>query len=260
MFENGCRVSLREGRGLTQSVETKPQTHFMKTHPSRFRRQSGFTLVELLVSIVIVAALASVVFAVSIRVKEKANASVCVSNLRQVGGIMNGAAVENNGLYPHGGPPQGWIRRLVSLTDSAYPNTGGSKDSTYFRDGGGQIFNCPSDKDGCRDLHKSYLANPWVVGVKTGEGEWLGNGAFSPRRVQTIRQPARVFLLVEDWTRDSPLWRGNGLRYRGDLNKDTENPAHGEGRHYLYVDGHVDFLAQDPGLTDEGYATHYQAK
>lgn len=233
---------------------------FMQSQRSRFHSLRGFTLIELLVSIVIVAALASVVFAVSIRVKDKANASVCVSNLRQVGQLMNGAAIENNGMYHHGGPPQGWVRRLLADVDSSYPNTGGSQDATYFSDGGGVIFNCPSDKDGCKDLHKSYLANPWIVGVKTGEGEWLGNGSFSPKRIQSIRKPARVFLLVEDWTRDSPLWRGNGLRYRGNLNKDAENPAHGEGRHFLYVDGHVDFLARDPGLTDEGYATHYQAR
>lgn len=233
---------------------------FMQSQRSRFHSLRGFTLIELLVSIVIVAALASIVFAVSIRVKDKANASVCVSNLRQVGQLMNGAAIENNGMYHHGGPPQGWVRRLLADVDSSYPNTGGSQDATYFSDGGGVIFNCPSDKDGCKDLHKSYLANPWIVGVKTGEGEWLGNGSFSPKRIQSIRKPARVFLLVEDWTRDSPLWRGNGLRYRGNLNKDAENPAHGEGRHFLYVDGHVDFLARDPGLTDEGYATHYQAR
>ena len=232
----------------------------MKTHLTKSMRPAGFTLVELLVSIVIVAVLASIVFAVSIRVKSKANAAGCVSNLRQVGSMMNSAAVENSGMYPHGGPPQGWIRRLVSQVDTSYPDTGGPTDGSYFKDGAGNIFNCPADKDGCRELHKSYLGNPWVLGMKDGEGEWLGNGAFSPRRVQSIRQPARTFLIVEDWTRDSALWRGNGLRYRGDINKDAENPAHGEGRHFLYVDGHVEYLAKDPGMTDEGYAVHYQGR
>ena len=234
--------------------------HLMKNPSSCAHRSGGFTLVELLVSIVIVAVLASISFAVAIRVKEKAGASVCVSNLRQVGSLMNAAAVENHGMYPHGGPPDGWIRRLCSQMVTDYPDTGGSGDAVFFEEGGGSIFNCPSDKDGCRELHKSYLANPWIVGMKNGDGEWLGNGTFSPTRVQSIKQPARTFLIVEDWTRNSKLWRGNGLRYQADLNKDAENPAHGGGRHFLYVDGHVEYLTRDPGLDEEGYAIHYKGE
>ena len=173
---------------------------------------------------------------------------------------MNGAASEGNGLYPHGGPPRGWVRRLCAPMDSHYPDTGKMDDAPYFEDGAGKIFACPADRDGRRELHKSYLANPWIVGMKTAEGEWLGDGAFSPTRVMSIQDPGRVFLVIEDWTRKGKYWRGNGLRYRGDLKKDEAHPAHGEGRHFLYVDGHVAFLKRDPGLNDEGYATHYRAE
>lgn len=227
-------------------------------HRSSFSR-CGFTLIELMVAIVIIAVLASIAFVVAKRGLEKAHAATCMSNLRQVGIFMNGAASENHGQYPHGGPPRGWISRVCAVMVSDYPDTGGEKDALFFEEGAGKIFTCPSDKDGRKQLHKSYLANPWVVGMKTGEGEWLGNGSFKPTRVQSIKRPAEVFLVVEDWTRDAKLWRGNGLRYKGDLQKDESHPAHGDGRHFLYVDGHVEFLTRDPGLDEEGYERHYRA-
>lgn len=230
----------------------------MQNYPNTARR--GFTLVELLVVIVIIAALSSIAFVVGGRAIEKARAATCMSNLRQVGVMMNGSASENFGVYPHGGPPRGWISRLCADMAGDYPNTGSRQDAPFFEEGTGQIFVCPSDKDGRRNLHKSYLANPWVVGMKTGEGEWLGDGAFSPTRVQSIKNPSRVLLVIEDWTRNSTLWRGNGLRYKNDLLKDEAHPAHGDKRHFLFVDGHVEFLSKDPGLGDDRYAIHYRAQ
>ncbi|BCX49819.1 hypothetical protein HAHE_37270 [Haloferula helveola] len=233
----------------------------MKHRFSRRPASSGFTLIELLVVIVIVAALSSLVFVVARRGLEKARAATCASNLRQVGMLMNGYASENFGQYPHGGPPDGWIDRLCVEMVSGYPENGGNAEKqTYFESGGGEIFNCPSDKDGRKNLHKSYLANPRVVGMKTGDGDWLGNGAFSPQRQQALKYPARTFLVIEDWGRNSKLWKGNGLRYEGDIKKDAERPCHGDGRHFLYVDGHVEFMTQDPGAEGDGFDIYYKGE
>ncbi|HXH61197.1 MAG TPA: type II secretion system protein [Fimbriimonadaceae bacterium] len=48
------------------------------------RRDQGFTLIELIVSIAIVVVLAAILFPVFIQAKEAARASVCLSNFRQV--------------------------------------------------------------------------------------------------------------------------------------------------------------------------------
>lgn len=48
-------------------------------------RRSGFTLVELLVVVAIIAILAAVLFPVFARAKEKSKQSVCLSNMRQLG-------------------------------------------------------------------------------------------------------------------------------------------------------------------------------
>jgi prepilin-type N-terminal cleavage/methylation domain-containing protein/prepilin-type processing-associated H-X9-DG protein len=222
------------------------------------RRAAGFTLVELMVTIVIMAVLASIAFVVFQRARTKAQAVRCMSNLRQIGVLLNGAATENHGMYPHGGPPHGWISRLCTQSVSGYPTTGSADEKKYFESGAGEIFMCPSDKEGNRELHKSYLGNPYVLGMKQDDGEWLGNGTFKPKRLQSIRNPSQVFLVIEDWTRDTVLWRGNGLRYKGNLERDEENPVHDEGRHFLFVDGHIELLASDPGQDPEKFDRHYR--
>ncbi|MGQ9698431.1 MAG: prepilin-type N-terminal cleavage/methylation domain-containing protein, partial [Armatimonadota bacterium] len=49
------------------------------------RRNSGFTLIELLVVIAIIAILAAILFPVFASSREKARATACASNLKQIG-------------------------------------------------------------------------------------------------------------------------------------------------------------------------------
>jgi prepilin-type N-terminal cleavage/methylation domain-containing protein len=57
----------------------------------------GFTLVELLVVIVIIAALAAVVIGVTMRVRQSAHATTRLSNMRQAGALLLGIAADRNG-------------------------------------------------------------------------------------------------------------------------------------------------------------------
>src|SRR5436189_2094166 len=49
-----------------------------------FNRQRGFTLIELLVVIAIIAILATILFPVFAQAREKARATSCISNLKQL--------------------------------------------------------------------------------------------------------------------------------------------------------------------------------
>jgi len=64
------------------------------------RRISGFTLVELLVVIVIIAMLLTLFVPQIQKVKEKALTTKCMNNLRQIGVSVNLYATDNNGLFP----------------------------------------------------------------------------------------------------------------------------------------------------------------
>ena len=60
----------------------------------------GFTLIELLVVIAILAILAALLLPVLNRVKERAQKTSCLSNLRQCGMALQIYAGDNNDLYP----------------------------------------------------------------------------------------------------------------------------------------------------------------
>jgi prepilin-type N-terminal cleavage/methylation domain-containing protein len=57
----------------------------------------GFTLVEILVAIVMIAALAAIVISVTQRVRENAQASTRLLNIRQSGNVLLGIAADRNG-------------------------------------------------------------------------------------------------------------------------------------------------------------------
>ena len=63
-------------------------------------RRPGFTLVELLVVIGIIAVLAGFLLTVSSRGKEQANSAICMNNMRQIGAGFIMYTQENEGKYP----------------------------------------------------------------------------------------------------------------------------------------------------------------
>jgi len=86
----------------------------------------GFTLVELLVVVAIIALLAAILFPVFGRAREKARQTTCISNLKQLGMAFAMYTQDYDESYPWGN--QGWAGHLV------YP---------YVKNK--NVFTCPSD-------------------------------------------------------------------------------------------------------------------
>lgn len=88
---------------------------------SHLRR--GFTLVELLVVIGIIALLISILLPALNKARGQANLIACQSNLRQMGQALNIYADENNGLVPWGAICYGQGGDVpVTWTNNYYPN------------------------------------------------------------------------------------------------------------------------------------------
>lgn len=70
------------------------------------RMRRAYTLIELLVALAIVSALAAILAPAFIMAKEKAQATMCLSNLRQVGTAMFLYVQDYDGVYPHDPRPR----------------------------------------------------------------------------------------------------------------------------------------------------------
>jgi prepilin-type N-terminal cleavage/methylation domain-containing protein len=72
----------------------------MNAHRFTPRRKSGFTLIELIVVIAIIVALAALLVPAASQMFDRGRAAKCNNNLRQTGMLIHAAAMDNNGVYP----------------------------------------------------------------------------------------------------------------------------------------------------------------
>jgi prepilin-type N-terminal cleavage/methylation domain-containing protein/prepilin-type processing-associated H-X9-DG protein len=103
-------------------------------------RACGFTLVELLVVIGIIAILIGILLPTLSRIQEQSRKTACLSNLRQLGAALISYANEHKGRLPNGNPPGSW-------DDYAGANRMISEFATVCVKSAA-VFHCPSDLDG----------------------------------------------------------------------------------------------------------------
>jgi prepilin-type N-terminal cleavage/methylation domain-containing protein/prepilin-type processing-associated H-X9-DG protein len=210
-------------------------------HPSRHScgSTSAFTLIELLVVIAIIAILASILFPVFAKAREKARQTACLSNTKQLGSAFLMYVQDYDETYPgsggHGAEPPcsakkstGWVLAQEITKDTAdtcprdaQPVPNGSLFSYVKNE---QVYRCTSDP--------------------VADGKTLSysmNSGLSEQGIAAIDQPARVPLLLDEESRDD-----GGLNDGHFEKPDPGNPAigdtpskrHNEGTIFAFADGH----------------------
>jgi prepilin-type N-terminal cleavage/methylation domain-containing protein/prepilin-type processing-associated H-X9-DG protein len=204
----------------------------------RRERQPGFTLIELLVVIAIIAILAAILFPVFAQAREKARATTCLSNQKQLGTAMSMYMQDYDERFPN------W-RTLVPKSVE-HPNakiTWVENMQPYCRNK--NIWMCPSANTsaeakalglgGGTVAVNSYWLNAYVF-------RWSGNTPTSPPSVTLaeINYPATSIVLCDGPANDGQhVWPGPPTEWCGKVPLCVASQQrHSGGINFSFADNH----------------------
>ena len=205
--------------------------------------RNGFTLVELLVAIGIVAVITAILFPVFASVRERGRRTVCQSNLKQIAIAMQQYVQDNNGTYPvyvrYDGPRcyAAWIPAV----------------SPYVKDY--HLFRCPDHPHGNpegADTDVDHLPQADMDYVYDVAG--LNGASPAPSGALNLRGKRESSLAAAStaWLNAEAAWiDGDGVNHyfrnvSTSCGQDfSGSTLHSGAGNYSYIDGHVKWLTPE---------------
>jgi prepilin-type N-terminal cleavage/methylation domain-containing protein/prepilin-type processing-associated H-X9-DG protein len=217
----------------------------------------GFTLIELLVVIAIIAILAAILFPVFARVREKARATSCLSNVKQMGLAIEQYKQDYDSIYP-----LGWNLNMPAGQQNWYDGFL----APYIK--GKAVRNCPSMSEKWEIGYSYNQAFGYTLGdarAGTGAGVTLCgvlHPVYDGINEAAVVEPAKTITLTEAALYFNYLVKNVG-RTEEQAGKDliiffpknaarmkeyyyhVESGLHNSGLNTLYADGHAKWQKLD---------------
>jgi prepilin-type N-terminal cleavage/methylation domain-containing protein/prepilin-type processing-associated H-X9-DG protein len=219
---------------------------------SSFAPRNAFTLVELLVVIAIIALLMGVLLPALNKARQQAQATVCKSNLRQIGIALNFYTEAWNFFIPRGNGSSGdtWFQQVL-------PYLGGRQKAVDFKKI--KIYRCPSYP--IKNQTICYVNNAWEF---NNASDWVGHAVEKPTRMPGIKKlDTKIYMadsendpfrgILDDPNNPDMSWYKNDVFSINHLASSTTADRrvarimHSKGStrpgcHYLFLDWHVEWL------------------
>ena len=236
-------------------TEPSQQEHDLAVQNQAMRcHNTGFTLIEVLVIVAIIAVLAAVLFPVFASAKQSAQKTICASNQRQIGQAFMVYAADNDDCYPNNGDPYLWVGKRWRWPVMTYIGAGQRQgDNFSAKTSNPSIFLCPSDTiagsayDATSYAYSaSFYHSPEQINAMRIRNTILsindpGPGATTlSQRTTSVAEPTRKALLTE-WFNNHDFGQGGRVGFWGKLKLGLvpgDDRWQGS-RILLFADGHV---------------------
>lgn len=210
------------------------------------RRAGGFSVVEILVAVAVLAVLVSLALPAIAAAQERSRAVSCLGRMREIGHAVLLHAQDNQGRFPRSSHSAGANREVVwtaALAPYLGAPPGGATTAWFNRE-----VRCPADTN--RPGAPSYGLNVFFE-LQAGDS-YIGRPA-TWRTMSQVPSPARTILVAEAGNAAGGMTADHFMCHQWSGIAAARNAVastrHNGRSNYLFVDGHVASLAIEETFT-----------